>query len=111
MDEAANGLMAQKLGGPAIDWNKQMLVTVAAGLRGGDVDRLAVTRVEVKDRTMTVFYRLSGSPARAASVTRPRRSWWTASTAPSTPRKNRPRPRRAGRPIERAVSPCAIPSR
>jgi hypothetical protein len=61
-DQAAGALMAQKLGAPAIDWNKQMVVTVAAGLRGADVDRLSVTRVEVKDSAMTVFYRLSARP-------------------------------------------------
>ena len=61
-DETANGLMAQKLGTPAIDWDKRMVVAVAAGLRGGDVDHLTVTRVEVKDGTMTVFYRLPGKP-------------------------------------------------
>ena len=61
-DEAANGLMAQKLGVPAIDWTKQMIVTVSAGLHGADVDRLTVTRVEVKDRNMTVFYKLTGKP-------------------------------------------------
>lgn len=61
-DETANALMARKLGTPAIDWDKRMVVAVAAGLRGGDVDRLTVTRVEVKDGTMTVFYRLPGKP-------------------------------------------------
>ncbi len=61
-DETANGLMARKLGTPTIDWDKRMVVAVAAGLRGGDVDRLTVTRVEVKDGTMTVFYRLPGKP-------------------------------------------------
>ena len=59
VEAAATEWIAQKLDAPAVDWNKQMLVTVAAGLRGADVDRLAVTRVEVKDKTMTVFYRLS----------------------------------------------------
>ncbi len=58
-EAAATELMTQKLDVRAIDWNKQMVVTVAAGLRGADVDRLAVTRVEVKDKSMTVFYRLS----------------------------------------------------
>ena len=56
---AANGLLAQKLGVPAIDWAKQMVVTVAAGLRGADVDRLTVTRVQAKDRALTVSYRLT----------------------------------------------------
>ena len=54
--------MGRNLGGLAVDWNKYMGVTVAAGLRGADVDHLAVTRVEVKDRTLTVFYRLSVGP-------------------------------------------------
>ena len=61
-DETAGGLIAQKLDLRAIDWDKQMVVAVCAGLRGADVDRLTVTRVEVKDRTMTVFYGLAGKP-------------------------------------------------
>ena len=62
-DDAAGGLMARKLDRRGIDWDKQMVVAVCAGLRGADVDRLTVTRVEVKDRTMTVFYGLTGKPA------------------------------------------------
>ncbi|HVS36634.1 MAG TPA: hypothetical protein VMS17_13820 [Gemmataceae bacterium] len=61
-DAAATEIMGRKLGGSAVDWSKQMIVVVAAGLRGADVDHLAVTRVEVKDRTLTVFYRLSVGP-------------------------------------------------
>ena len=61
-EAAAAEMMARKLDMRAIDWSKDMLVTVAAGLRGADVDRLAVTRVEVKDKTTTVFYRLSAAP-------------------------------------------------
>ncbi len=62
VDAPASDLMTRRLNGPAIDWNKEMLVTIAAGLCGADVDRLAVTRVEVKEKIMTVFYRLSGGP-------------------------------------------------
>ena len=54
---AAGTLMAQKLDLPSIDWSKRMLVTVSAGLCGGEVERLTVSRVEVKDGTMTVHYR------------------------------------------------------
>ena len=57
-EETANTLMAQKLGTPAIDWTKQMVVAVSAGLHGGEVDHLKVTRVETKDKTMTIYYQL-----------------------------------------------------
>jgi hypothetical protein len=53
----AGTMLAQKLDVRAIDWDKRMLVTVAAGLRSGDVERLTVTRVEVKDGAMTVYFR------------------------------------------------------
>jgi hypothetical protein len=61
-EETANALMAQKLGTPTIDWSKQMVVAVSAGLRGGEVERLTVTRVEVKDKTMMVMYQLPARP-------------------------------------------------
>jgi hypothetical protein len=57
-DEAAAALLAEKLDLKSINWDKQMVVCVAAGLRGSDVDRLTVTRVEAKDRTLTVYYNL-----------------------------------------------------
>jgi hypothetical protein len=63
-EEAAGALMAKKLGVPAIDWNKQMLVGIGAGLKG-DAERLTITRVAVVDRVMTVYYRLEGPPGGA----------------------------------------------
>jgi hypothetical protein len=64
--ETATTVLARTLGRDAIDWDKHMVVTVAAGLRGPEVDRLAVTRLAVKDGTMTIFYRLPARPAGAA---------------------------------------------
>jgi hypothetical protein len=64
---------------PAIDWKKQMLVGVSAGLKGQDAERLTITRVAVADKIMTVYYRLEkpagdaggfGYPAEAALVER-----------------------------------------
>jgi hypothetical protein len=62
VEETAGVLMAQKLGAPAIDWNKQMVVAVTAGLRTADVGLLSVSRVAMKDKAMTVFYRLTPQP-------------------------------------------------
>jgi hypothetical protein len=64
--ETAATVLARALGRAAIDWDKHMVVTVAAGLRGSEVDRLAVTRLAVKDGTMTIFYRFPARPAGAA---------------------------------------------
>ena len=55
--EAAGTLLARKLDVRDLDWDKRMLVTVSAGLSGGEVERLTVTRVEVKDGAMTVYFR------------------------------------------------------
>jgi hypothetical protein len=55
---SASTEMAQKLGVPEIDWQKQMVVCVAAGLCGPDVTRLRVTRLAVKVSELTVFYKL-----------------------------------------------------
>jgi hypothetical protein len=58
VEEAASNLLAQKLDVFSINWDKQMVVCVSAGLRGAEVDRLTVTRVLVKDKTLTVYYKL-----------------------------------------------------
>lgn len=55
-DTAATRLLAREFRVPEIDWNKQMAVCVAVGLRT-DVERLTVTRAVVKDGAMTVAYR------------------------------------------------------
>jgi hypothetical protein len=75
-EETATALLAQKLGVAAIDWKKQMLLTLAAGLRGAEVEKLVVTRVRVQDNSMTVTYRLQpgaggfGYPAETVLVER-----------------------------------------
>jgi hypothetical protein len=56
-DEAARR-MAELLGVPAIDWQKYMLVSISAGLRGADAERLTVTRVSTADNVLIVSYRL-----------------------------------------------------
>jgi hypothetical protein len=58
-DRAAAALMAKHLNVQAIDWDKQMLVSVCAGLKTTEADRLAITRVTVKDKELIVTYRLS----------------------------------------------------
>jgi hypothetical protein len=65
-EEAAGLVMAKKLGVPAIDWDRQMLVGVSAGLKGADAERLTITRVAVADRVMTLYYRLESPPGGAA---------------------------------------------
>jgi hypothetical protein len=68
LEEAATKIMAERLNVPAIDWKKQMLVSVSAGLRGQDAERLTVTRVVVKDKVLTVSYRLETTPGGAGGV-------------------------------------------
>jgi hypothetical protein len=57
-DETATAKIAELLGVKTIDWQKQMVVTVAAGLRGADVDRLTISRAVVKDDVLTLYYEL-----------------------------------------------------
>jgi hypothetical protein len=64
-DETAAKLLAQNLSVPALDWKKFMAVTVCAGLKGPEADRLTITRVAVDGDTLTVRYRLSASPGAA----------------------------------------------
>jgi hypothetical protein len=56
-EEAATALLARRLNVDGIDWRKRMVVSVTAGLRA-DTERLTVTRVAVRDRTLVVSYRL-----------------------------------------------------
>jgi hypothetical protein len=56
-DEAATALMARRLNVADIDWRKQMVVSVSAGLRA-DAGRLTVTRVAVRPGALVVSYRL-----------------------------------------------------
>jgi hypothetical protein len=65
LDETATKLMAERLGVPTIDWKKHMLVSVSAGLRGQDAERLTVTRVVVQEKVLTVYYRLEAAPGGA----------------------------------------------
>jgi hypothetical protein len=57
--ETAGRLLARELGRPEIDWNRQMVVCVAAGLKT-DVERLTIRRTVVKGQTLTVYYELTG---------------------------------------------------
>jgi hypothetical protein len=57
-DETATAMLAKQLGVKAIDWKKQMVVTVAAGLQGAEADRLFITRVVVQDDALSVYYQL-----------------------------------------------------
>jgi len=56
--DAATALLAKRLNVKGIDWKKQMVVTVAAGLKGADADHLSITRVVLKDQTLTIYYTL-----------------------------------------------------
>jgi hypothetical protein len=58
VDVTATNLLAKQLRVENIDWKKQMVVTIAAGLRGADADRVAVTRIAQKDQTLTIYYTL-----------------------------------------------------
>jgi hypothetical protein len=61
LDQTATTTMSGLLGVAAIDWDHQMVVTVCAGLRGGDFDRLRITRVERGGDALTIFYKLEKS--------------------------------------------------
>jgi hypothetical protein len=56
--ETATAQLAQRLNVKAIDWKKHMLVTLAAGVKGADADRLTITRAVLKDQTLTIYYTL-----------------------------------------------------
>jgi hypothetical protein len=58
--QTATEMLARQLGVPAIDWKRHMVVTVAAGLRGPEAERLAVTGVEVVQGTLKISYKLQG---------------------------------------------------
>jgi hypothetical protein len=62
LDQTATATMSRLLGVASIDWDHQMVVTVCAGLRGADVDRLHVSRVERRGDAVTIFYKLEKSP-------------------------------------------------
>ena len=75
----AAAALARMLHIPGIDWSKHMVVTVSAGLRRADADKLTVTRVALEDSLLTVHYRLSvsgtgspgiGSPAETVLIER-----------------------------------------
>ena len=61
--ETATAQLAQRLNVKAIDWKKHMLVTLAAGVKGTDADRLTVTRVLLKDQTLIIYYTLRADQA------------------------------------------------
>jgi hypothetical protein len=54
--DTATAQLAKRLNVKAIDWKKQMVVTVAAGLKGADADHVSITRVVQKDQTLTIYY-------------------------------------------------------
>jgi hypothetical protein len=63
-DETATALLAKQLGVKEIDWKKQMVVTVAAGLQGAEADRLFITRVLVQEDVLNVYYELRAAEKR-----------------------------------------------
>jgi hypothetical protein len=56
--DTATTLLAKQLNVKSIDWKKQMVVTLAAGIKGADADRLSISRVVQKDQTLTIYYTL-----------------------------------------------------
>lgn len=76
---AAAAVLAQALKVPEIDWNKQMLVGVALGLRT-DVERVTILKAVARDGVLTVTYQVQrfapgmasgfGYPAEVALVPR-----------------------------------------
>lgn len=62
VEKTANTNMSKLLGVEAIDWDHQMVVIVCAGLQGGDIERLRITRVERGADAVTIFYKLEKSP-------------------------------------------------
>lgn len=77
--ETATALLAQRLRLPAIDWRKQMVVCVSAGLQGPAVEGLVIVRAAGQGGVLRISYRLVpgrggnlgfGYPAQAALVPR-----------------------------------------
>ncbi len=54
----ASALLAKRFNLPAIDWDKQMVVCVCAGLQAGAVEGLAITSVKQEGGILRVRYRL-----------------------------------------------------
>ncbi len=61
VEPAATTNMSKILKVDAIDWEHQMIVSVCAGLQGGDVERLHITKVERGGDTLTIFYKMEKS--------------------------------------------------
>jgi hypothetical protein len=59
-NQTATTMLRDLLDVRTIDWQRQMVITVSAGLRG-DIDRVRILRVERKGDTLTVFYKLEKS--------------------------------------------------
>lgn len=57
VDTRASQDIAKELKIPTVDWTKQMLVTISAGLRANG-ERVRVVRVELKERILTVTYKI-----------------------------------------------------
>jgi hypothetical protein len=58
--ETATALLAERLGVPAIDWKKHVVITVCAGLKGKEADQLHVVQVTAHEQ-VNVFYELKAS--------------------------------------------------
>jgi hypothetical protein len=71
VDETATTQLAQRLRVTSIDWKKSMLVCVAAGLQANGAERLTITRLAIKDRTLTVHYRIVPPAAGAGGFSYP----------------------------------------
>jgi hypothetical protein len=75
--KTASELLSRRLQLPSIDWEKQMVICVSAGLQGPAVESLAITSVKEEGEILRVKYRLSpgqgggfGYPAQSVLVPR-----------------------------------------
>lgn len=57
VDSRASQDIARELKVPKVDWSRQMLVTISAGLRASG-ERVRIVRVELKERILTVTYKI-----------------------------------------------------
>jgi hypothetical protein len=70
VDQRASGDIARELKVAGLDWKKQMLVGVAAGMHING-ERLRIVSVRISDKTLTVTYRLEKPKEAAAGICYP----------------------------------------
>jgi hypothetical protein len=72
VEKAATAELAKALKVKTIDWSKQMLVVVTAGTKGSGGYRLEITGLKLKDKVLTVSWKLEAPKGAAtAALTHP----------------------------------------